>query len=265
MIIVDECHHAAARQFEEVLKRYRAKYILGLSATPNRRDGHQPIVYMQCGPVRYRVNNKKENQSQPLMHVLQVRETSFKSQIDKENKRIKIQDIFKELIHDDKRNQLIIDDILKAYQEGRFILIITERKEHLDILLERLIRIDRLAVLYGAMKAKERHKQIEHFKSFSKEEGGANLLATGKLIGEGLDEAKIETLFLTMPISDRSLLIQYVGRLHRLCDGKVEARVIDYCDGQDTRLKKMFNKREKIYRAIGYKKLTDGESDLFIY
>lgn len=265
MIIVDECHHAAARQFEEVLKRYRAKYILGLSATPNRRDGHQPIVYMQCGPVRYRVNNKKENQSQPLMHVLQVRETSFKSQIDKENKRIKIQDIFKELIHDDKRNQLIIDDILKAYQEGRFILIITERKEHLDILLERLIRIDRLAVLYGAMKAKERHKQIEHFKSFSKEEGGAILLATGKLIGEGLDEAKIETLFLTMPISDRSLLIQYVGRLHRLCDGKVEARVIDYCDGQDTRLKKMFNKREKIYRAIGYKKLTDGESDLFIY
>ena len=169
MIIVDECHHAAARQFEEVLKRYRAKYVLGLSATPNRRDGHQPIVYMQCGPVRYRVNNKKENQSQPLMHVLQVQETSFKSQIDQESKRIKIQDIFKELIHDQKRNQLIINDILKACREGRFILVITERKEHLDILLERLNRIDRLSVLYGAMKPKERHKQIERFKSFSKE------------------------------------------------------------------------------------------------
>lgn len=265
MIIVDECHHAAARQFEEVLKRYRAKYVLGLSATPNRRDGHQPIVYMQCGPVRYRVNNKEENQSQPLMHVLQVQETSFKSQIDQESKRIKIQDIFKELIHDQKRNQLIINDILKACREGRFILVITERKEHLDILLERLNRIDRLSVLYGAMKPKERHKQIERFKSFSKEEGGAILLATGKLIGEGFDEAKLDTLFLTMPISDRSLLIQYVGRLHRLCNGKVEASVVDYCDSQDARLKKMFSKREKIYSAIGYKKLTDEDSDLFIY
>lgn len=220
---------------------------------------------MQCGPVRYRVNNKKENQSQPLMHVLHVQETSFKSQIDQENKRIKIQDIFKELIHDEKRNQLIIEDILSAYQEGRFILIITERKEHLDILLDRLNGVDQLAVLYGAMKTKERHKQIERVKSFSKEEGGAILLATGKLIGEGFDEAKLDTLILTMPISDRSLLIQYVGRLHRLSDGKVEARVVDYCDSLDTRLKKMFTKREKIYRAIGYKKLTDGDSDLFIY
>lgn len=220
---------------------------------------------MQCGPVRYRVNNKKENQSQPLMHVLHVQETSFKSQINQENKRIKIQDIFKELIHDEKRNQLIIEDILSAYQEGRFILIITERKEHLDILLDRLNGVDQLAVLYGAMKTKERHKQIERVKSFSKEEGGAILLATGKLIGEGFDEAKLDTLILTMPISDRSLLIQYVGRLHRLSDGKVEARVVDYCDSLDTRLKKMFTKREKIYRAIGYKKLTDGDSDLFIY
>ena len=115
------------------------------------------------------------------------------------------------------------------------------------------------------MKAKERHNQIERFKSFSKEGSGAILLATGKLIGEGFDEAKLETLFLTMPISDRSLLIQYVGRLHRLCDGKVEVRVVDYCDSQDVRLKKMLSKREKIYRAIGYKKLTDGDSDLFIY
>ncbi len=265
MIIVDECHHAAARQFEEVLKRYRAKYVLGLSATPNRRDGHQPIVYMQCGPIRYRVNNKKENQSQPLMHVLQVQETSFKSQIDQESRRIKIQDIFKELIHDERRNRFITEDILNAYQEGRFILVITERKEHLDILLDRLNGVDRLAVLYGAMKTKERHKQIERFKTFSKEEGGAILLATGKLIGEGFDEAKLDTLFLTTQISDRSLLIQYVGRLHRLCDGKEEVCVVDYCDTQDARLKKMFSKREKIYRAIGYKKLTDGDSDLFIY
>lgn len=253
MIIVDECHHAAARQFEAVLKRYRAKFILGLSATPRRRDGHQPIVYMQCGPVRYRVNHKKENQSQPLMHRLCVRSTPFKSALfSNEQRKIKIQDVFKELILDQNRNTLIISDVLEAYREGRFSVVITERREHLEILRQGFSEIKQLAVLYGSMKSKERAKEITKLKSFSKEQGGAILLATGKLIGEGFDEAKLDTLFLTMPISDRSVLIQYVGRLHRLCDQKTEARVVDYRDSQDLRLERMFLKREKFYRVIGY-------------
>lgn len=253
MIIVDECHHAAARQYESVLKRYTAKYVLGLSATPRRRDGHQPIVYMQCGPVRYRVNLKKENQSQPLMHRLCVRPTPFKSAlVSNEQRKIKIQDVFKELILDQNRNAFIFSDVLEAYREGRFSVVITERREHLEILRKGLSEIKQLAVLYGSMKSKERAKEITKLKSFSKEQGGAVLLATGKLIGEGFDEAKLDTLFLTMPISDRSVLIQYVGRLHRLCDQKTEVRVVDYRDCQDPRLEKMFLKREKIYKAIGY-------------
>lgn len=261
MIIVDECHHAAARQFEAVLKRYRAKFILGLSATPRRRDGHQPIVYMQCGPVRYRVNHKKENQSQPLMHRLCVRPTPFKSAlVSNEQRKIKIQDVFKEMIQDQNRNAFIISDVLEAYREGRFSVVITERREHLEILRQGLPEIKQLAVLYGSMKSKERVKEIGKLKSFSKEQGGAVLLATGKLIGEGFDEAKLDTLFLTMPISDRSVLIQYVGRLHRLCDQKTEVRVVDYRDCQDPRLEKTFLKREKIYRAIGYQTEKLGEN-----
>ena len=261
MIIVDECHHAAARQFEAVLKRYLAKFILGLSATPRRRDGYQPIVYMQCGPVRYRVNHKKENQSQPLMHRLCVRPTPFKSAlVFNEQRKIKIQDVFKELILDQNRNAFIISDVLEAYREGRFSVVITERREHLEILRQGLSEIKQLAVLYGSMKSKERAKEITKLKSFSKEQGGAVLLATGKLIGEGFDEAKLDTLFLTMPISDRSVLIQYVGRLHRLCDQKTEVRVVDYRDCQDPRLEKMFLKREKIYRAIGYQTEKLGET-----
>ena len=253
MIIVDECHHAAARQFEAVLKRYRTKFILGLSATPRHRDGHQPIVYMQCGPVRYRVNLKKENQSQPLMHRLCVRPTPFKSAlVSNEQRKIKIQNVFKELILDQNRNAFIISDVLEAYREGRFSVVITERREHLEILRQGLSEIKQLAVLYGSMKSKERAKEITKLKSFSKEQGGAVLLATGKLIGEGFDEVKLDTLFLTMPISGRSVLIQYVGRLHRLCDQKTEARVLDYRDCQVPRLEKMFLKREKIYKAIGY-------------
>lgn len=133
-----------------------------------------------------------------------------------------------------------------------FFWAITERRIDREILSQRLSEIKRLTVLYGSMKSKERAKEITKFKSFSKEQGGAVLLATGKLIGEGFDEAKLDTLFLTMPISDRSVLIQYVGRLHRLCDPKTEARVVDYRDSQDLRLERMFLKREKFYRVIGY-------------
>lgn len=122
----------------------------------------------------------------------------------------------------------------------------------MEILRQGLSEIKQLAVLYGSMKSKERAKEITKLKSFSKEQGGAVLLATGKLIGEGFDEVKLDTLFLTMPISGRSVLIQYVGRLHRLCDQKTEARVLDYRDCQVPRLEKMFLKREKIYKAIGY-------------
>lgn len=261
MIIVDECHHAAARQYESVLKRYTTKYVLGLSATPRRRDGHQPNVYMQCGPARYRVNHKKENQSQPLMHRLCVRPTSFKSSmLSNERGQIRIQDVFKELTLDQNRNALIISDVMDAYREGRFSVVITERREHLEILRQELSEVKQLAVLYGSMKSKERVREIGKLKSFSKEQGGAVLLATGKLIGEGFDEAKLDTLFLTMPISDRSVLIQYVGRLHRLCDQKTEARVVDYRDCQDPRMEKMFLKREKIYRAIGYQTEKLGEN-----
>lgn len=262
MIIVDECHHAASLQFETILKRFQSKYVLGLSATPNRRDGHQPIVYMQCGPIRYRVNLKKENRTQPVMHVLEVHETPFKSEPTQESKRI--QETFKELIANDARNRAIVQDIEKAYHEGRFCLVITERKEHLERLKVALSGIERLASVCGNKKTKERQKELERFKNFRKEEGGAVLLATGKLVGEGFDNPQLDTLFLTMPISDRSLLIQYVGRLHRLCDQKHEVRVIDYRDSQERRLEKMFAKRLKIYKAIGYEEQFKQKDDFLL-
>ena len=261
MIIVDECHHAASLQFETILKRFQSKYVLGLSATPNRRDGHQPIVYMQCGPIRYRVNLKKENRTQPVMHVLEVHETPFKSELTQESKRI--QETFKELIANDARNRSIVQDIEKACQEGRFCLVITERKGHLERLKVALSGIKRLASVCGNIITKERQKELERFKNFRKEEGGAVLLATGKLVGEGFDNPQLDTLFLTMPISDRSLLIQYVGRLHRLCDQKHEVRVIDYRDSQERRLEKMFAKRLKIYKAIGYEEQYRQKDDFY--
>lgn len=262
MVIVDECHHAAAKQYETVLKRYQAKYFLGLSATPNRRDGLQPIVYMQCGPVRYRVNNKKENLAQPLMHILEVHETAFLPQPMAQN--TKIQDLFKELIHDEKRNRQIAADILKAYRRGRCILVLTERREHLEAIYALLGGIERKILLYGAMRPKVREEHSKRFASYAQNQQGAVLLATGKLVGEGFDIKKLDTLILAMPISDKSLLIQYVGRLHRLCDGKVEVKVIDYHDSAEPRLNRMFLKRQKVFKAIGYEALSAKDEQLIV-
>ncbi len=261
MIIVDECHHAASSQFEQVLKRYRAKYVLGLSATPNRRDGHQLIVYRQCGPVCYRVNHKKENLSQPIIHRLEIKETDFVSKnVPKGDKSVTIQDVFKELLLDEKRNNQIIQDVLTAYRKGRFCLVLTQRREHIDLLKEALSEVDQLVVLYGSMKTVECKQDIQKLRSFNGK--GAVLLATGKLVGEGFNFPGLNTLFLAMPISDRSLLIQYVGRLHRLSNQKVEVQVVDYCDSHDARLNRMFLKRLKVYSAIGYRSEIDDDERL---
>lgn len=142
--------------------------------------------------------------------------------------------------------------------------MITERKEHLERLKAALSRIERLASVCGNIKTKERQKELERFKNYRKEEGGAVLLATGKLVGEGFDNPQLDTLFLTMPISDRSLLIQYVGRLHRLCDQKHEVRVIDYRDSHERRLEKMFAKRQKVYKAIGYEERYRQKDDFLL-
>ena len=249
-IIVDECHHIPAFTFEQVLKQAKAKYIVGLTATPIRKDGHHPIIVMQCGPIRFRESAKKQAAARPFEHVVITRHTNFRMAA--ESADVKIQDIYAALVLDKDRNELIFNDLLKALEMGRSPLLLTERVEHLEQFAEQLKGVaQNIIVLKGGMGSKQRKAMADQIKAVpdSKERV---ILSTGRYIGEGFDDARLDTLFLAMPISWRGTLQQYVGRLHRLHDNKQVVQVYDYVDIHVPTLMRMYKKRVKGYEAIGY-------------
>ncbi len=253
-VIVDECHHLSAHSFEQVVRKARAKFVTGLSATVTRKDGHHPIVFMQCGPVRHRVDPKAQAAARPFAHAVYVRPTGFRpSATPAEDMRTQFQELYAELIADDARNQLICDEVVAAAGEGRSPLVLTERNDHLDSLAERLSSgIRHLVVLRGGMGKTELAAVNARLAAIPDNEPRA-LLATGRLIGEGFDDARLDTLFLTLPVSWHGTIAQYAGRLHRLHAGKREVRVIDYADLNVPMLARMFDRRCRGYEAVGYK------------
>nr|MBN2277236.1 DEAD/DEAH box helicase [candidate division Zixibacteria bacterium] len=249
-VIIDECHHVSAFSFEQVLKQVKAQYVLGLTATPARRDGHHPIIIMQCGPIRAKIDSKIVALERPFKHVVLLKETCFK--IPESMIEPTIQELYSALVNDRERNNQIAEEILASIAEGRSPLVLTERTEHLKILSEMLgDSIKNLMVLKGGMGKRQREAVLDQLKSISDNEEQI-ILATGRHIGEGFDDARLDTLFLVMPISWRGTLQQYVGRLHRLHDNKREVRVYDFVDRQVPMLFRMFNKRLAGYKAIGY-------------
>lgn len=252
-IIVDECHHLSAQSFEQVIRRTKAKFVLGLSATVTRKDGHHPIIFMQCGPVRFRVDAKAQAAARPFEHSVLVRPTSFRP-VTPANPDVRIQfhDLYGDLIADRERNRLICDEVVQAVQEGRSPLVLTERNEHLDCLAAKLApSIRHLVVLRGGARPKEARAIMSRLAAIPANEPRA-LLATGRYIGEGFDDARLDTLFLTLPVSWRGTIAQYVGRLHRLHHGKREVRVYDYADLDVPMLARMFDRRCRGYEAVGY-------------
>ena len=249
-VIVDECHHVPAVSFERVMAEVKAKYITGLTATPHRRDGHHPILEMQLGPIRYEVTSKSQSAGRPFKQRLIARETDFRLPPPEFDGAI--QDLYRALAIDPERNRLIIDDVIQAVDEGRSPIVLTERKDHLEYLRGEFHRAVRnVIVLKGGMGSKQRRSVVEELSAIPADKERL-ILATGRYIGEGFDDARLDTLFLAMPVSWKGTLIQYTGRLHRLHEGKTEVRIYDYVDGQVPVLKKMFEKRMRGYRAIGY-------------
>jgi superfamily II DNA or RNA helicase len=249
-VIVDECHHIPAFSFEQVLKKARARFVLGLTATPTRKDGHQPILMMQCGPLRYKGQAKKSVQDDPFEHVVLPRLTEFNIP---PNKDLTIQEIYSAMLFDEARNDLIFDDLLSALEAGRSPLLLTERTEHLELLAGKLKNFARnMIIMKGGMGKKQRTAVNEQMKAIPDREERL-ILATGRYIGEGFDDARLDTLFLVMPISWRGTLQQYVGRLHRLHDNKRVVQVYDYVDKKVPMLMRMYNKRLIGYKALGYK------------
>jgi len=249
-VIQDEAHHCPAVSFERVLAEVKAKYVMGLTATPQRRDVHHPILPMQLGPVRFAVDAKSQAARRPFDHKLVVRKTGFSSTGLPDG--AGIQELYAALAADQRRNDLIFDDVVRALEERRSPILLTERRDHLEHFAEKLQSFTRhLVVLHGGMKPKERRGVIEQLASIPNGEERL-LIATGRYIGEGFDDARLDTLFLALPVSWKGTLIQYTGRLHRLHPGKTEVRIYDYVDHAVPMLMKMFEKRLRGYRAIGY-------------
>ena len=245
-IIVDECHHLSAFSFEEILERAKAKYVLGLTATPIRRDGRQPIIFMQCGPTRYTAA-KPEGMPQSLKVIPKMQPAPIDLPQD-----AAIQDVFRHLATNKQRAEFIATTIAQAYQEGRKVLVLTERTEHLDSINQNLAGVvDRLFVLHGRMPKKQRTQIIQALSELSPDAPRV-LLATGKLVGEGFDHPPLDTLVLAMPISWKGTLQQYAGRLHREHASKTDVRIYDYVDTGHPVLMRMWDRRQRGYKAMGY-------------
>jgi superfamily II DNA or RNA helicase len=252
-LVVDECHHLPAVSFEQVARRAGARYVLGLSATVTRKDGHHPIVFMQCGPIRHRVDARRQAAERPFTHSVWVRPTAFHPpETAHPDGRVQFHDLYDSLIKDEGRNRLIADDIVEATREGRCPLVLTERTDHLRTLAERLSpRVDHLFVLQGGMGRRQLRETLAQLGSAPPGEGRV-LLATGRFIGEGFDDARLDALFLTLPVSWRGTIAQYAGRLHRLHDEKLDVRIYDYADLNVPMLARMFDRRCRGYEALGY-------------
>ncbi len=248
MIIVDECHHVSAVNFEKILKYVNAKYVYGLTATPTRQDGHHPIIFMQCGPVRYRVDAKTQAEKRSFEHYLIPRFTSFRN-ISDDN----ITTLYKKLSEDTARNNLIINDAVLAVKNHRTPIILTERREHVATLTEMLKPYcDNVVSIVGTTSVKSRRETLERLEKITKDESLA-IIATGRYVGEGFDYPRLDTLLLALPIAWKGKVAQYAGRLHRDYPGKFEVQVYDYIDIHVPVLERMYQKRVKSYSSIGYK------------
>ena len=251
MVIVDECHHISAFSFEQVLKSVCAKYVYGLTATPIRQDGHHPIVYMQCGPIRYKTDAKSQILKRAFTHKVITRKTNF-IMLRNEEDELRITDIYKALVEDKSRNDMILDDIISAIVAGKSPLVLTERTAHVEYFTEKLEGFSKhIIALRGGMGRKQLKSVMDKLHSIPPDDERV-IIATGKYIGEGFDDSRLDTLFLTMPISWKGVLQQYAGRLHRAHDNKTEVVIYDYVDMNEQMLVNMFRKRVKGYEGMGY-------------
>ncbi len=249
-LIIDECHHLAPYSYEQVMKKVQARYVLGLTATLTRKDGHHPIVTMQTGQVLFKVDANKAALARPFEHFVFPQPTATTEPEDVTQ--LTIQEIYKLLVDDEKRNLQITNDVVHAVHAGRSPLLLTERTAHLQKMVEKLeSQIKNIIVLKGGMGKKQREEIAATIKSIPAREERV-IIATGRYIGEGFDDSRLDTLFLTMPISWRGTLQQYAGRLHRNYDSKKEVHIYDYVDEKIPMLKKMYKKRLRGYKAIGY-------------
>jgi superfamily II DNA or RNA helicase len=255
-VVVDECHHVPAVSFERVMREVRARFVTGLTATPQRRDGHHPILEMQLGPVRHVVESRSQAGIDPFKRRLLVRETAYRPESGQDAP--VIQELYRRLATDQQRNSQIVDDVIGTIEEGRSPIVLSERRAHVEFLAEQLARAVRhVVVLQGGMSEKLRVQVNQTLAAIPPSEERV-ILATGRYAGEGFDDPRLDTLFLALPVSWKGTLVQYAGRLHRHLPEKQEVRIYDYVDSGVVVLARMFERRLRGYRSMGYEREQAG-------
>ncbi len=231
-VIVDECHHIPALTFENIIKSFYGKYILGLSATPNRKDGMEPILFQQLGNISYEVKSQKTNKK-----IVEIIKSDFESERDN------FGDLISEIISNKERNELIIHQI--QLHKKRKILLLTDRIEHINTLTFLLNELQlSFVAIHGSLNKKEKERNLELIES-------SNLvLATSSYFGEGIDFPHLDTIIFATPISYSGRLIQYLGRIGRKGN---DCLAIDILDIKNNFAKSAFNKRKEGYTALHYK------------
>ena len=197
-LIVDECHHVSAVNFERILKYANARYVYGLTATSIRKDGHQPIIFMQCGPIRYSADAKTQMVSQTFTRLLVPRFTSYRELTDEKSTYIRM---IQKMAEDENRNRLIADDVCETLKEGRSPIVLTSLTAHIEILADELMaHCKHIVTLVGSESAKEKRQKMEYLQNLPSSEPLV-IVATGKYVGEGFDYPRLDTLFLALPVS----------------------------------------------------------------
>ena len=258
MVIVDECHHVSAFGNEQVLSKVKAKYVYGLTATPNRRDGRHPIVFMQCGPIRHTVSALEQAKKREFEHFFVPRFTNLKRPAHIKEEDFDTNQAYTTVMENEERNLRIVRDLIKTVEEGKNPIVLTNRTAHVELLtklLEKHIACEVIA-LTGQGTSKQKQEKLNRLNEIPSDVQCV-VVATGKYVGEGFDYPRLDTLFLVMPVSWSGILHQYAGRLHREYVGKQEVVIYDYVDIHVRILEKMYQKRVKGYAKLGYTAKTD--------
>lgn len=259
MVIVDEAHHVAAKTFEDVVRQVNSRYIYGLTATPKRDDGLENILYMRLGEVRYEAKKLiPGNIAQKLF----LRFTSLGEHLADADSQ-SIHDNYEMMMEAEDRNQQIVEDIVLNLKERRHLIVLSRYVNHLNVLKESLDEANISAPVYilnSKMKAKDLRFELASLKQEGKP---FVLLTTGSYAGEGFDLPALDTLLLAMPISGNTSMHQYLGRLLRNLDEKEELRVYDYVDYAIPMIYRMYQKRLRIYKKMGYSLFEDELTELY--
>ena len=240
-IIVDECHHIPAKTFREVIVKLNSYYLYGLTATPKRKNKDEKLIYFYIGNILYNAEQDEHVHTNTTRAEINIRETNLYAPFD--YKTDSYETISRILIHDTHRNSLIVEDIEKNTGRFKTILVLTERKAHVDILNLYLKDKYETITIYGDDSERSRKSKLDQLK-----QGHYKIvISTGQYFGEGTDIDSLECLFIVYPFAFEGKLVQYMGRISR---SKKPPVIFDYRDSRIDFFEKMFRQRNRYYNKL---------------